>query len=75
VLSALYLFAYLSMGIVALGLGVVATERGLGLAVDLGAAAIAALSLGTIGLLALQRMHDRNVPAAPLSGEGCGQSA
>jgi MFS family permease len=75
VLSALYLFAYLSMGIVALGLGVVATERGLGLAVDLGAAAITLLSLGTIGLLALQQMHDRNVPAAPLAGEGCGQSA
>jgi hypothetical protein len=75
VLSALYLFAYLSMGIVALGLGVVATERGLGPAVDLGAAAITALSLGTIGLLTLQRMHDRNVPAASLSGEGCSQSA
>ena len=57
VLSALYLFAYLSMGIVALSLGVVATERGLGLAVDLGAAVIALLSLGTIGLLALQRRH------------------
>ena len=63
VLSALYLFAYLSMGIVALGLSVVATEQGLGLAVDLGATAITLLSLGTIGLLALQ-------PAAPLSGEG-----
>ena len=75
VLSALYLFAYLSMGIVALSLGVVATERGLGPAVDLGAAAITALSLGTIGLLTLQRMHDRNVPAASLSGEGCSQSA
>jgi hypothetical protein len=57
VLSALYLFAYLSMGIVALGLGVVATERRLGLAVDLGAAAITLLSLGTIGLLAIQRMQ------------------
>jgi hypothetical protein len=75
VLSALYLFAYLSMGIVALGLGVVATERGLGLAVDLGAAAITLLSLGTIGFLAIQQIRGRNVPAAPLSGEGCGQSA
>jgi predicted MFS family arabinose efflux permease len=73
VLSALYLFAYLSMGTVALGLGVVATERGLGLAVDLGAAAITLLSLGTIGLLALQQIHGRKVPAAPLSGKGCGQ--
>jgi predicted MFS family arabinose efflux permease len=74
VLSALYLFAYLSMGVVALGLGVVATERGLGLAVDLGAAAITLLSLGTIGFLAIQQMHGRNAPAAPVSGEGCGQS-
>ena len=74
-LSALYLFAYLSIGMVALGLGIVATERGLGLAVDLGAAAITGLSFGTIGLLALQRMHDRNLAAAPASGEGCGQSA
>jgi hypothetical protein len=65
VLSALYLFAYLSMGIVALGLGVVATERGLGLAVDLGAAAITALSLGTVGLLAIHQVRNRNVPAAP----------
>jgi len=56
-------------------LGVVATERGLGLAVDLGAVAITLLSLGTIGLLALQRMHGRKVPAASFSGEGCGQSA
>ena len=74
VLSALYLFAYLSMGTVALGLGVVATERGLGLAVDLGAAAITLLSLGTIGLLALQQRRGRKAPAAPRSGEGCGQS-
>jgi hypothetical protein len=44
-------------------LGVVATEQGLGLAVDLGATAVTLLSLGTIGLLVLQ-------PAAPLSGEG-----
>jgi len=75
VLSALYLFAYLSLGTVALGLGVVATERGLGQAVDLGAAAITLLSLGTIGLLALQRMHGRKAPAASFSSEGCGQSA
>jgi len=69
VLSALYLFAYLSLGTVALGLGVVATERGLRLAVDLGAAAITLLSLGTLGLLAIQHMHGRPVP------ERCGQSA
>jgi predicted MFS family arabinose efflux permease len=69
VISALYLFAYLSMGIVALGLGVVATEHGLGLAVDLGAVAITLLSLGTIGLLAIQHMHGRKV------AERCGQPA
>jgi hypothetical protein len=69
VLSALYLFAYLSLGTVALALGVVATERGLALAVDLGAAAITLLSLGTLGLLAIQHMHGRQVP------ERCGQSA
>ena len=51
VLSALYLFAYLSLGIVALVLGNVATQRGLGLAVDLGAGIIALLSLVTIGLI------------------------
>jgi hypothetical protein len=53
----------LSLGTVALGLGVVATERGLGLAVDLGAAAITLLSLGALGLLTLQRMRRRKVPA------------
>ena len=69
VLSAVYLFAYLSLGIVALVLGVVATQRGLGLAVDLGAAAITLLSLATIGLLATQQMRGASVPAAPFSGE------
>jgi hypothetical protein len=75
VLSALYLFAYLSLGTVALSLGAVATERGLGLAVDLGAAAITLLSLGTLGLLALQRMRSQKVPAASFCGAGCGRSA
>src|SRR5258708_7510191 len=50
VLSALYLLAYLSMGSVALVLGVVATNLGLKLAVNLGVAAIALLSLGSIVL-------------------------
>ena len=50
VLSALYLLAYLSLGIVAIVLGAVATERGLGLAVNLGAGIITLLSLVTIGL-------------------------
>jgi predicted MFS family arabinose efflux permease len=53
VLSAVYLFAYLSLGIVALVLGVVATQRGLGLAVNLGAGVITLLSLATVGLLAM----------------------
>jgi MFS family permease len=52
VLSALYLGAYLSLGTVALVLGAVATARGLDLAVDLGAGAIAALSLATLILAA-----------------------
>jgi hypothetical protein len=76
VFSALYLLAYLWMGIAALGLGAVATERGLGLAVDLGAAATTLLSLGTIGLLALQQRRGRKkAPAAPFASEGCSQSA
>jgi MFS family permease len=41
--SALYLVGYLSMGVLALVLGVVATAWGLGLAIYLGAAAIAIL--------------------------------
>jgi hypothetical protein len=50
VLSAVYLLAYLTMGTVALVLGIVATARGLGLAVELGAGTIAALSLVTLVL-------------------------
>jgi predicted MFS family arabinose efflux permease len=50
VLSALYLVGYLSMGALALVLGVVATAWGLGLAVDLGAAAITIVSLTTLVL-------------------------
>jgi MFS family permease len=48
VVSALYLLAYLSMGSVALGLGAVATARGLGFAVDVGAGIIAGLSVVTL---------------------------
>lgn len=51
VLSALYLLAYLSMGVVALLLGAVATMWGLGLAVNLGACIIAMLSVATIVLV------------------------
>jgi MFS family permease len=55
VLSALYLVGYLSMGAVALALGAVATARGLGLAVDLGAAAITIMSLATLVLAVATR--------------------
>jgi MFS family permease len=85
VLSALYLFAYLSLGIVALVLGAVATQRGLGLAVDLGAGIITLLSLVTIGLIVSLRMS-ANAPAvsssivspppsAPFSGANHDKSA
>ena len=50
VLSALYLLAYLSMGMVALSLGFVATGWGLHLATDLGVGIIAILSLATLVL-------------------------
>jgi predicted MFS family arabinose efflux permease len=49
VFSALYLVGYLSMAALALVLGVIATARGLRLAVDLGAAAIAIVSVATLG--------------------------
>jgi predicted MFS family arabinose efflux permease len=75
VLSALYLFAYLSLGVVAFVLGVVATQRGLGLAVDLGAAVITLFSLATLGLLATQQLHGASVPAAPFPGDDRSTSA
>lgn len=52
VLSAVYLFAYLSLGVVALTLGAVATAWGLGFAIRLGAAAIVLLSAITVVLVA-----------------------
>ncbi len=55
VLSAIYLLAYVSLGGVALVLGAVATERGLGFAVNLGAGVIALLSVITIALVAMTR--------------------
>jgi MFS family permease len=55
VLSALYLLGYLSMGVVALVLGIVATGRGLGLAVDLGAGAITIMSITTLVLAFVTR--------------------
>ena len=48
-LSALYLLGYLAVGVLAPILGRIATLHGLGVAVDLGAAVIAALSFATLG--------------------------
>jgi hypothetical protein len=50
VLSALYLVAFAMQAVVVLLLGAAATTWGLGVAVDLGAVAIAVLSICTIGL-------------------------
>jgi hypothetical protein len=55
VLSAIYLLSYLLMGATAVVLGAVATASSLGLAVDLGAGAIAVLSLATLLLAASGR--------------------
>ncbi len=51
-LSALFLVAYLAQGVLALLLGKIATLYSLGLAVDIGAASIAALAIGAM-LLAI----------------------
>jgi MFS family permease len=50
ILSALYLLGYLSMGALALLLGSIATTRGLGLAVDLGAITIILMNVATLVL-------------------------
>jgi predicted MFS family arabinose efflux permease len=50
ILSALYLLGYLSMGALALVLGVIATTRGLAFAVDLGAAVIILMNVATFVL-------------------------
>jgi hypothetical protein len=50
VLSALYLVAFAMQAVIVLLLGATATAWGLGPAVDLGAVAIAVLSICTIGL-------------------------
>lgn len=63
VLSALYLVGYLSMGALALVLGLVATAWGLELAVDLGAAAIATVSFTTLVLAVAGYEAERPQPA------------
>jgi hypothetical protein len=66
VLSAVYLLAYLSMGTVAPVLGVVATARSLRLAVELGAGAIAVLSLTTLVLaISMRGLAPRSLCRAP----------
>jgi hypothetical protein len=68
VLSALYLLAYLSLGMVAISLGIVATGWGLRLATDLGAGIIALLSLATLGLASATRLS--TCPPFPLAPAG-----
>jgi len=55
VLSTIYLLAYLSLGAVALGLGIVATNPGLAVAVDLGSLIIGGLSLAKLIFLTALR--------------------
>ena len=63
VLSALYLVAFAMQAVIVLLLGATATTWGLGVAVDLGAVAIAVLSICTIGL-AVDR-NDQAVGGGP----------
>jgi MFS family permease len=67
VLSALYLLGYLSMGSLALILGAIATTRGLGLAVDLGAASIILSNVATLVLAVRTPFTTRHsgAPASP----------
>jgi glutathione S-transferase len=66
VLAALYLLAYLSLGMVAIVLGIVASGWGLRLAIDLGAGVIALLSLAALALTSTMRASaDRPFRPAP----------
>jgi MFS family permease len=67
VLSALYLVAFAMQAAIVLLLGATATTWGLGLAVDLGAVAIAVLSICTIGLALSIR---RPLPREPVLQKG-----
>jgi predicted MFS family arabinose efflux permease len=66
ILSALYLLGYLSMGALALVLGAIATTRGLGFAVNLGAAAIILMNVATL-VLATTTPSGTSHSAAPPS--------
>ncbi len=67
VLSALYLVAFAMQAVIVLLLGAAATTWGLGLAVDLGAVAIAVLSICAIGLAVSIR---RPLPREPVVQKG-----
>jgi MFS family permease len=67
ILSALYLLGYLSMGALALALGAIATTRGLGFAVDLGAAAIILMNLATFALVMATPFTGSHSTAPPSS--------
>jgi MFS family permease len=67
ILSALYLLGYLSMGALALVLGAIATARGLSLAVDVGAAAIILVNVGTLVLAATTPSTTSSSTAPPSS--------
>ncbi|MEH2474205.1 MFS family permease [Nitrobacteraceae bacterium AZCC 2161] len=66
VLSALYLLGYLSMGVLALVLGAIATTRGLSLAVELGATAIILTNIATL-VLTMTILPSKSPPTAPPS--------
>jgi hypothetical protein len=66
ILSALFLLGYLSMGALALLLGAIATTRGLGFAVDLGAAAIILMNVATL-VLAPTKASSTSPSSAPPS--------
>jgi predicted MFS family arabinose efflux permease len=66
ILSGLYLLGYLSMGALALVLGGIATMRGLGFAVNLGAAAIILMNVATL-VLATTTPSSTSHSAAPPS--------
>ena len=68
ILSALYLLGYLSMGALALVLGAIATTRGLGFAVNLGAAAIILMNVATL-VLATTTPSGTSHSAAPPSSD------
>jgi hypothetical protein len=67
ILAALYLLGYLSMGALALVLGAIATTRGLGFAVDLGAATIILMNFATLVLAMTMPFATSHSTAPPSS--------